>query len=62
TTAVRWSLGLLAAAAAVGLLAVLVPRLRRRRWRAGALPPPPRVERDPEFVPGEALFRAPPLP
>lgn len=60
--AVRWALGMLAAAAAVVLVAVVLPRARRRRWRAGAPAPARRVERDPEFVPGDALFRAPPLP
>ncbi|SCX45747.1 Serine protease, subtilisin family [Klenkia marina] len=62
TLALRWAAGMLAAAALVVLVAVALPRARRRRWRAGAPAPARRVERDPEFVPGDALFRPPPLP
>ncbi|MEI4270324.1 S8 family serine peptidase [Klenkia sp. LSe6-5] len=61
-TAVRWAAGTAVLVVLVVLVAVVVPRARRRRWRAGAPAPARRVERDPEFVPGDALFRAPPLP
>jgi membrane-anchored mycosin MYCP len=56
-TAVRIALATAVVAAVVVLGAVLLPRGRRRRWRAGRVPPAPTVQDDgPEFLPGEALF------
>jgi subtilisin family serine protease len=40
------------------LVGVLVPRARRRRWRAGRSEPPVRADEQPEFLAGDALYRS----
>ncbi|KQS73735.1 S8 family serine peptidase [Modestobacter sp. Leaf380] len=39
------------------LVAALLPRARRRRWRAGRTPVPVRPDHPPEFLSGDALYR-----
>ena len=57
SAAVRLALVVGAVALVVVVAAVVLPRARGRRWRAGRVPPAPARQDDgPEFLPGEALF------
>jgi len=61
-TSTGWALGLGAVAVLVAVVTLVVPRARRRGWRTGRPAPVVRDEVEPGFIPGDALFRPPPLP